>query len=517
MDSIKASPPSAAVELSAAAQSGVGTSATTLNPNSESILATAIKASVAASTPAQVSTAKTLLVEVATPSLNANALSGTSGNPGTSGRFPLNPTVVMPSNPLAMTSAAGTNITGGNAGAGSTPNLNPVNVLVAVADSTASTGNVPANNTPQSNSLLQAALADVYHGADTPVSSTLLTQKGVGAYVQLLNALAGNELHQKSADVLTTNLQSASAALRLSYYDAASRLPPQLASKDWGFSVSNGNLVFTSNNDELFPHELTLLRIAFTGSNVEPAAKQLAAVITSIEQMRKAGAESVSLAWAQFDVQEDNFADVVDLRTYVTSTVPGGNYHPNTPAPVNHSQIPPMLGGMDLRGLVTARPKFLRADGSVSSEAVEELDVQVGVPPEAPQAATLHGQCSCGQLQFIVQDEFEYAFYCHCSRCRARTGSVFAAIAGIGIDKIEVIAGHEHLLLEGECSDGYGARCSHCYSFLFAAVRGRQYAHVSLGSLIDSPTRAPDHHIYVGSKAPWYQIADRLPQYDELP
>jgi hypothetical protein len=73
------------------------------------------------------------------------------------------------------------------------------------------------------------------------------------------------------------------------------------------------------------------------------------------------------------------------------------------------------------------------------------------------------------------------------------------------------------LLIEGECSDGYGVRCSRCYSFLFAAVRARQYVHVSLGAIAGTPSRLPDHHIYVSSKAPWYQISDSLPQYAELP
>jgi hypothetical protein len=35
--------------------------------------------------------------------------------------------------------------------------------------------------------------------------------------------------------------------------------------------------------------------------------------------------------------------------------------------------------------------------------------------------------------------------------------------------------------------------------------------------LVDMPSRVPDHHIYVASKAPWYQITDALPQYDESP
>jgi hypothetical protein len=356
--------------------------------------------------------------------------------------------------------------------------------------------------------------ADVYHGLGLPGSSTLLTQRGVAAYLQLLNSLAGDELHEKSADFLTTSLRSASATLRFSYYEAVSRLPPSLASKDWGFSLSDGSLIFTPHQDELSAQDLTDLRGAFTGSKVESAAKQVAAAIISIVQMRRAGADSRSLAWTRLevDVEAANFGDNVDLRSYVTATAPGSLYQPNT-APASHSQVPPVLGGMDLRELVTARPRFLRADGSVSPEALEEYDV----PREAPQICTLHGQCACTQIRFLVQDDFEYAFYCHCSRCRARTGSVFAAIAGVSIDKVEVTAGHEHLLLEGECSDGYGARCRRCHSFLFAAVRERKYLHVSLGALVDTPSRVPDHHIYVASKAPWYQITDALPQYDESP
>jgi hypothetical protein len=92
-----------------------------------------------------------------------------------------------------------------------------------------------------------------------------------------------------------------------------------------------------------------------------------------------------------------------------------------------------------------------------------------------------------------------------------------AGCAGINIEKLTVTAGHEHLLIEGDRPEGYGARCDKCYAFMFAAVRDKQYMHVSLGMLIDPPSRVPDHHIYVGSKAPWHQITDSLPQYAALP
>ncbi len=237
-----------------------------------------------------------------------------------------------------------------------------------------------------------------------------------------------------------------------------------------------------------------------------------------MELKRNSGADPGSLAWGRLRVDETNFDQVVDLRAYLTTTAPGGNYDANsanqvTPNTAIHSEMPLTLGGMYLGDLVTTRQDFFESSISAQTGALANMDASAG----AATGGILHGRCSCGEICFTVEDSFDYAFYCHCSRCRARTGSAFAAIAGASIDKLQVTIGNKHLLIEGECSDGYGARCSRCYAFLFAAVRSRQYVHVSLGVIAGTPSRLPDHHIYVGSKAPWYQISDALPQYDELP
>ena len=39
--------------------------------------------------------------------------------------------------------------------------------------------------------------------------------------------------------------------------------------------------------------------------------------------------------------------------------------------------------------------------------------------------------------------------------------------------------------------------------------------HVAMGSLVDAPTIRPTEHIFVGSKAPWFEITDDLPQFEE--
>jgi hypothetical protein len=47
--------------------------------------------------------------------------------------------------------------------------------------------------------------------------------------------------------------------------------------------------------------------------------------------------------------------------------------------------------------------------------------------------------------------------------------------------------------------------------------RERGFAVVPMGALDDDPGIRPQRHIFVGSKAPWYEIADGLPRDVEFP
>ncbi|MFZ1879378.1 MAG: GFA family protein [Gaiellaceae bacterium] len=113
-----------------------------------------------------------------------------------------------------------------------------------------------------------------------------------------------------------------------------------------------------------------------------------------------------------------------------------------------------------------------------------------------------------------MADEFLYAANCHCSNCRAGTGSAFKPFAGIERDKLEVIEGADTLLIWGD-DNGNHTRCAVCGSLLFSVVRDGAYVHVALGSLADEPAIRPSEHIFVGSKAPWFEITDDLPQSEE--
>ena len=126
----------------------------------------------------------------------------------------------------------------------------------------------------------------------------------------------------------------------------------------------------------------------------------------------------------------------------------------------------------------------------------------------------LAGKCECGSVRYAVADAFLYASNCHCANCRASTGSAFKPFAGIERERLELTDGADRLLVFGE-DDLNHTRCGVCGSLLYSVVRDGAYVHVALGSLVDEPTLRPTKHIFVGSKAPWFEITDELPQFDE--
>jgi hypothetical protein len=129
----------------------------------------------------------------------------------------------------------------------------------------------------------------------------------------------------------------------------------------------------------------------------------------------------------------------------------------------------------------------------------------------------LNAHCFCGAVRFTVEDAFEYAFYCHCSRCRRRTGAACAAIGGIASEKVRFTRGDEYVLRLDESDKGYVGVCRQCCSPLYSVVNGGRRLHVPLGVLDGAPSKAPDHHIQVASKAAWHRISDDLPQFAEFP
>jgi hypothetical protein len=125
----------------------------------------------------------------------------------------------------------------------------------------------------------------------------------------------------------------------------------------------------------------------------------------------------------------------------------------------------------------------------------------------------LAGKCLCSAVEYAVADEFVYAAICHCSNCRRATGSAFKPFAGIERAKLALTRGEDSLMIFGE-ENANDTHCKLCGSLLYSVVRDGAYVHVAMGTLVDDPAIRPTHHIFAGSKAPWFTISDDLPQYE---
>jgi hypothetical protein len=131
----------------------------------------------------------------------------------------------------------------------------------------------------------------------------------------------------------------------------------------------------------------------------------------------------------------------------------------------------------------------------------------------------LTGRCACKAVGYQAEDAFVLAYNCHCSNCRALTGSAFLPWGEIDPSKLSVTVGADALFVDGDAEGIHAMRCGRCWSLLYWTVEhhDRTWLRVPYGTLDQSPGLKPAAHIFVGSKAEWYEIRDDLPRHDEYP
>ena len=128
------------------------------------------------------------------------------------------------------------------------------------------------------------------------------------------------------------------------------------------------------------------------------------------------------------------------------------------------------------------------------------------------------GSCLCGGIRFRLDGRLGPVAICHCIQCRKANGSAFACNASVRTRAFEIASGRE-LIREFESSPGkFRAFCSRCGSPVYSRVASDpERVRLRLGLLDDDPGKRPLFHVFVGSKAPWFEIADSLPQFETLP
>lgn len=127
----------------------------------------------------------------------------------------------------------------------------------------------------------------------------------------------------------------------------------------------------------------------------------------------------------------------------------------------------------------------------------------------------LKGSCLCGGIRYEIDAELTAVSNCHCGQCRKASGAAFGTGATIPTASFRFIAGEE-LLEAWESSPGKRrCFCRRCGSPILKRNDARpESLRLRLGTLDSDPGVKPSKHIYVGSKAPWFEIKGDLPQSD---
>jgi len=130
----------------------------------------------------------------------------------------------------------------------------------------------------------------------------------------------------------------------------------------------------------------------------------------------------------------------------------------------------------------------------------------------------LTGSCLCGGVHYEISGPLRQALNCHCSMCRKAQGAAFRSRATVESAHFRFTQG-EHLVRYYESSPGnFRGFCSVCGAPIHSKFSSRpDILSLPLGGLDQDPGIRPACHAFVGSKAPWHQISDALPQYDTLP
>ncbi|MFT3866670.1 MAG: GFA family protein [Solirubrobacterales bacterium] len=136
--------------------------------------------------------------------------------------------------------------------------------------------------------------------------------------------------------------------------------------------------------------------------------------------------------------------------------------------------------------------------------------------PDAPAGSApspdrpLRGRCACGAVRFRVTRPFRTAGYCHCHRCRRRSGAPFSLNALVEADGVEITTGSGSLRSwRPEPTVRAKFFCARCGGHLFAGDPGRdRLIAVRIGALEEDPAIEPTWHAWTSSAPAWLPIPD---------
>lgn len=128
------------------------------------------------------------------------------------------------------------------------------------------------------------------------------------------------------------------------------------------------------------------------------------------------------------------------------------------------------------------------------------------------------GRCLCEKIVYEITGELGPIVNCHCSKCRRWHGAAFRTRASVPSKNFKWLRGEDYLTRYYSSENVVKHFCKNCGANLISTyVDKPDFIGLPIGGLEQDPGKRPTAHIFVGSKSPWYEIIDDLPQYDSWP
>jgi len=126
------------------------------------------------------------------------------------------------------------------------------------------------------------------------------------------------------------------------------------------------------------------------------------------------------------------------------------------------------------------------------------------------------GSCLCGKVAYQVEGVHLSLGHCHCVDCRKAHGAAFSTNLEIRSAQLAFLKGGGGLRTYRSASGTRRAFCGTCGSTVACWGDGEaDRAYVCAATLDTHFDGRTEYHIYVRSRAPWYEIRDRLPRFEE--
>jgi hypothetical protein len=138
-----------------------------------------------------------------------------------------------------------------------------------------------------------------------------------------------------------------------------------------------------------------------------------------------------------------------------------------------------------------------------------------------PAPGVVRGACLCGGVAYELDGPLEGGGItsCHCTRCRKARAAAHASNLFVALEHFRWLRGearlHSYKVPEAQRFTQFF--CGDCGAPQPFANPARGSAVIPCGSLEDDPGPREARHIFVSSKAPWFEIAGELPQFAEYP